>query len=195
MNSMTDISIYLIQALSSLYLLIMLLRFLLQLCKANFYNPVSQFIVKATQLPLGPIRKIIPPANNIDFASLLAAMAIQLLAIELTLLIAGGGFIPLTTALLWSLIGIASMLLNIFFYGLFAAIIVSWVMPQSHHPAIALIWQLMDPVMTPFRKILPNMGGIDLSPILIFLLINVLRIVVGNFADAAHLPLGLVPGI
>ena len=70
MNSMTEVSIYLIQAISSLYLLIVLLRFLLQLCKANFYNPISQFIVKATQLPLGPIRKVIPPINNIDFASL-----------------------------------------------------------------------------------------------------------------------------
>ena len=195
MNAMTEVSIYLIQALSSLYLLIVLLRFLLQLCKANFYNPVSQFIVKATQLPLAPLRKVIPPLNNIDFASLLAALVIQLAAMELTLLVAGGGLIPLLTALVWALIGIASMLLNIFFYGLFAAIIVSWILPQSHHPAIALIWQLMEPVMAPFRKILPDMGGIDLSPILMFLLINVLRIVVGNFAETTHLPPGLVLGI
>ncbi|OUS18242.1 YggT family protein [Gammaproteobacteria bacterium 50_400_T64] len=195
MDSMTEVGIYLIQALSSLYLLIVLLRFLLQLCKANFYNPVSQFIVKATQPPLGPIRKIIPPVNNIDFASLLAALAIQLAAMELTLLVAGGGLIPLTTALVWALIGIASMLLNIFFYGLFAAIIVSWILPQSHHPAIALIWQLMEPVMTPFRKMLPNMGGIDLSPIFMFLLINVLRIVISNFAASTQLPPGLVLGI
>ena len=195
MDSMTEVGIYLIQALSSLYLLIVLLRFLLQLCKANFYNPVSQFIVKATQVPLGPIRKIIPPVNNIDFASLLAALAIQLAAMELTLLVAGGGLIPLTTALVWALIGIASMLLNIFFYGLFAAIIVSWILPQSHHPAIALIWQLMEPVMTPFRKMLPNMGGIDLSPIFMFLLINVLRIVISNFAASTQLPPGLVLGI
>lgn len=195
MNSVTEVSIYLIQALSSLYLGIVLLRFLLQLCQANFYNPVSQFIVKATQLPLAPIRKAIPPFKNIDFASLIVALLIQIVAMELSLQIAGGGFIPLLTAVLWGAIGIASMLLNIFFYGLFAAIIVSWVMPHSHHPAIALIWQLMEPVMAPVRKLLPSMGGIDLSPIFIFLLINVLRIVIGNFATATHLHPGLVPGI
>ncbi len=195
MDSVTEISIYLIQYLFGFYAALALLRFLLQLSQANFYNPVSQFIVKATEPVLSPLRKLLPPFKNIDSASLLLSIAVLVGAIELTVFIAGLGFIPPLNALAWAAIGIFSMLLNIYFFGLFAAIIISWVMPYNQHPAIALIWQLLDPVMAPLRKILPALGGIDLSPIVIFLLINVLQIVVRNLAIYAQLLPNVVPGI
>ena len=195
MDSVTEISIYLIQYLFGFYAALALLRFLLQLSQANFYNPVSQFIVKATEPVLSPLRKLLPPFKNIDSASLLLSISVLVGAIELTVFIAGLGFIPPLNALAWAAIGIFSMLLNIYFFGLFAAIIISWVMPYNQHPAIALIWQLLDPVMAPLRKILPALGGIDLSPIVIFLLINVLQIVVRNLAIYAQLLPNVVPGI
>lgn len=195
MNTFSEIGIYLIQATVSLYLLIVLLRFLLQLCRANFFNPVSQFVVKATAPPLAPLQKIFPAFNTFNSAALALALLLQILAIQGSMLIYSGNLLPVTLLLAWSAIGIGSMLINIYLYGLLIAIVLSWIAPQSQHPAIALIWQLADPVMSPFRKILPPMGGLDFSPILILLLLNVLRIVITNLAQATHLPPLIVPGI
>ncbi len=195
MSTFTEIAIYLIQAVANFYLLLVLLRFLLQLCKANFYNPVSQFVVKATAAPITPLQKIFPPFNNFNSACMALAIIVQVLAIQGSVAVYGGGLVPIVSLLSWALLGIATLLLNIYFYGLLIVIVLSWIAPQSQHPAIALLWQLMDPVMTPVRKLIPSLGGIDLSPILLFMLINVLRIFVRKLAVTAQLIPGLVPGI
>jgi YggT family protein len=195
MTTFTEISIYVIQALANIYLLILLLRLLLQLCKANFYNPVSQFVVKATNLPMVPMAKILPAFKNFNMAIFALAILFQMVTIQASVTIYNGTFVPPLSLLIWSLLGMAAMLLNIYFYGLLIVIVLSWVAPQSHHPAISLLWQLMDPVMTPFRKIIPPLGGLDLSPILLFLILNVLRIMVRNIGITTHLPALFVPGI
>ncbi len=195
MSTVTEISIYLIQALANLYLLMVLVRLMLQLAKANFYNPVSQFVVKATALPLTPLQKIFPPFKNLNNACLVLALLVQLLAIQASALVYNGALVPIASSLSWAVLGIASLILNIYFYGLFIVIILSWVAPRSHHPAIALLWQLMEPVMAPFRRLIPPLGGLDLSPIVLFLLINILRIFVRNLAATTHLIPLFVPGI
>ena len=195
MSTFTEISIYVIQALANFYLLFVLLRFLLQISKANFYNPISQFIVKATAAPIAPLQKVFPPFKNINFACLVLALIVQTLAIQSSVFVYNGELVPVLATLIWSLLGITTLLLNIYFYGLLIVIVLSWVAPQSHHPAIALIWQLMEPIMAPFRKIIPPLGGLDLSPIAMFMLLNVLRIFVRNLAVSAQLPPMLVPGI
>ena len=195
MSTFTEISIYLIQALASFYLLIILLRFLLQVCKANFYNPISQFIVKATAKPITPLQKVFPAFSNFNTASLVLAMMVQIVAIQGSAMVYNGQLLPVLSLLTWSALGMVTMLLNIYFYGLLIVIVLSWVAPQSRHPAVALMWQLRDPVMTPFRKLLPSLGGLDLSPILMFMLLNVLRIFVRNVAISAQLPPLFVPGV
>lgn len=195
MNTTQQIVIYIIQAAASFYLLVVMVRFLLQLCRANFYNPVSQFIVKATILPLSVLQKVIPSFKNVNFACLGLALVVQILAIEASALVINGQLLPVVLTLVWAFVGIASLLLNIYFYGLLIAIVLSWVAPNSHQPAIALLWQLMDPVMKPFRQLLPPLGGLDLSPILIFLLLNVLRIFIHNTATGLGIAGAIVPGI
>lgn len=195
MSTFTEIAIYLIQAVANFYLLLVLLRFLLQICKANFYNPISQFVVKATALPMTPIQKFFPVFNNVNSACIVLAIMVQLAAILGSALVYNSSLVPIMTLLTWALLGIAALLLNIYFYGLLIVIVLSWVAPQSQHPAIALLWQLMEPVMAPFRKLIPSLGGIDLSPILVFMLLNVLRIFIRNLAVSASLPPLLVPGI
>lgn len=195
MSTFTEIAIYLIQAVANFYLLLVLLRFLLQICKANFYNPISQFVVKATAVPMTPLQKIFPAFNNINSACIVLAIIVQLAAILGSALVYNGTLVPIATLLTWALLGIATLLLNIYFYGLLIAIVLSWIAPQNHHPAIALLWQLIEPVMAPFRKLIPSLGGIDLSPILVFMLLNVLRIFIRSLAVSASLPPLFVPGI
>lgn len=195
MSTIIQVSTYLIQAAAGLYLGIILVRLLLQLSRADFYNPLSQFVVKATAAPLAVLRRVIPPIKQFDTASLVLAVLLQWLAIQATVTINGGGFINPLYCLEWGLLGIISLTLNMYFYGLLAAIVISWVAPQSRHPAVSLVWQIMEPIMGPFRRVIPSLGGLDLSPLLIFIVINMLRIFIANVAGAVMLPAGFVPGI
>ena len=194
MNAFTDVGTFLVQSLATIYLVIILLRFLLQLCRADFYNPVSQFAHRATAPLLNPLRKLVPTYRNIDFASVVLALLIQWLAIQITVSLGGFALLNVLFVLWWGFLGLLSMLLNIYIYGLLAAIILSWVAPHNPHPDIGLLWQLMEPVMAPFRRIVPNLGGLDLSPIFVFLVLNMCRIFLPHAANYSRLPGWAVPG-
>ena len=103
-----------------------------------------------------------------------------------------GGIVLL---LLWSVLGVIGLLVNIYFFALLAMIILSWVAPGSRHPAIYLLHQITEPVMAPVRKLLPPMGGLDFSPILVFILINIIQIVLRNLASGIGLHPALVIGL
>ena len=195
MTAMNEIITYLMQTLLSLLLLAMLLRFLLQLVRADFYNPISQFLAKVTNPLVLPLRKIIPSYANLDLASLLLALLLQMAGIAALLLLNGVGLPSIMQLLVWSALGITGLLVNIYFFALLAMIILSWVAPGSKNPAIYLLYQITEPVMAPLRKVLPSMGGLDFSPILVFILINVIQIGLRHIANSAGLYPGLVFGL
>ncbi|KJU79301.1 YggT family protein [Pseudomonas sp. MDMC216] len=195
MSGLIEALIYIIQTLGSLYLLIVLLRFILQLVRADFYNPLSQFIVKATQPLVTPLRRIIPGFAGLDLASLVLAILVQLLLMVITLTLMGynvGGFI--LQLLVWSLIGVTSLFLKVFFFALIISVILSWVAPGSYNPGAQLVNQICEPLLAPFRKLLPNLGGLDISPIFAFITINLIdRFVIGGLAASTGLPPMLSP--
>ena len=195
MSGLIEALIYIIQTLGSLYLLIVLLRFILQLVRADFYNPLSQFIVKATQPLLTPLRRIIPGFAGLDLASLILAILVQLLLMMVTLTLMGynvGGFI--LQLLVWSLIGVTSLFLKVFFFALIISVILSWVAPGSYNPGAQLVNQICEPLLAPFRKLLPNLGGLDISPIFAFIAINLAdRFIIGGLAAYTGLPPMLSP--
>ncbi len=195
MNAINEILVYLVQTLLSLYLVTMLLRFLLQLVRADFYNPISQFIVKVTNPLVIPLRRVIPGLGGIDMSSLLLALLLQLAAIVALLLINGLSPPGVFLLLAWSVLGVLGLLVNIYFFALLAMIILSWVAAGSRHPAIYLLYQITEPVMAPFRKVLPPMGGLDLSPILVFVLINIIQIALRHLAQGVGLHPALVLGL
>lgn len=179
MSAFSQAGIHLVETLGGLYMFIVLLRFLLQLSGANFYNPISQFLVKATQIPTKPIRVVLPTYKSFDAASLLLAILVKAITLSISGPAFNGAFI-----LVGSVFGTISIILEIYFYALLAVIIISWVAPHSSHPAVSLLQQLMEPVMAPFQKIIPPMGGIDLSPIFLILVINLIRIFVTSASQA-----------
>jgi YggT family protein len=195
MNALNEIFGYLVQTLLSLYLLAMLLRFLLQLVRADFYNPICQFLVRITNPLVIPVRRMVPAFAGIDFSSLLLAVLLQLAGIATLLLINGLGLPNIGILLLWSVLGVVGLLVNIYFFALLAMIILSWVAPGSRHPAVALLYQITEPVMAPFRQALPPMGGLDFSPILLFILINVIQIALRHMAAGVGLHPALVIGL
>ena len=195
MNALSDILAYLLQTVLNLALLAMLLRFLLQLVRADYYNPVSQFLARVTNPLVLPLRRVIPSVRGLDLSTLLLALLLQMAAIVALLALNGFGPPGVLTLLVWSVLGLMGLLVNVYFFALLAMIILSWVAPGSRHPALLLLFQLTEPVMAPFRRMLPDMGGIDFSPILVFILINVIQIALGHMAAAVGLPAALVIGL
>ncbi|MBE9539181.1 MAG: YggT family protein [Proteobacteria bacterium] len=195
MGALSEISGYLIQTFLSLYLLAMLLRFLLQVVRADFYNPISQFLVKITNPLVLPVRKIIPGFGGLDVGTLLLALLLQAGGIVAILMLNGLGFPNPLLLLAWSALGIIGLLVNIYFFALLAMIILSWIAPGSSNPAVYLLHQITEPVMAPVRKILPPMGGLDFSPIVVFILINVIQIALRHMAAGVGLHPALVIGL
>jgi len=195
MSALAQAFVYVIQTLGSLYLLIILLRFILQLVRADFYNPLSQFTVRATQPLLKPLRRIIPGFGGVDLAALVLAILVQLALMMVVVVLLGASIAGLFPALLiWALLGVASLFLKVFFFALIISVILSWVAPQTHNPAAELVNQICEPLLAPFRRLLPSLGGLDLSPIFAFIVINLLdRFVIGQLAAATGMPQILAP--
>ncbi|MDQ0126319.1 YggT family protein [Pseudomonas lini] len=189
MIGLNTAAVYVLQTLGSLYLLIVLLRFVLQLVRANFYNPLCQFAVKATQPLLKPLRRIIPSMFGLDMSSLVLAILVQLALMALTLLLTYGTIGNPLQLLIWSLIGVTALFLKIFFFALIISVILSWVAPGSHNPGAELVNQICEPALAPFRKIVPNLGGLDISPILAFLVLKLIdMLVINNLAALTMMP-------
>ena len=123
MGAVNAILIYLIQTLLSLYLIAMLLRFVLQLVRADFYNPISQFIVKITNPLVIPLRKIIPGYGGLDIASLALAVLLQIAGIVAIFLIRFGGIPAPLLLLLGGVLGVIALLVQMYFFALLAMII------------------------------------------------------------------------
>lgn len=168
---------FLIEAVFGIYMLLVLVRLLLQLVRADFYNPVCQFIVKATNPPLKPLRRIIPGLAGIDMASVLLLLALQMLKLFLMAMAAGMSlsFVGLAVMSVGELI---AMVLNLYMIAILMQVILSWVGPGGHNPLTSILYYINEPVMRPARRLLPPMSGIDLSPILVFLVIGLLKILI-----------------
>ncbi|BDB22482.1 MULTISPECIES: YggT family protein [Pseudomonas] len=189
MIGLNTAAVYVLQTLGSLYLLIVLMRFVLQLVRANFYNPLCQFIVKATQPLLKPLRRIIPSLFGLDMSSLVLAILVQLALMALTLLLTYGTTGNFVQLLIWAIIGVTALFLKIFFFALIISVILSWVAPGSHNPGAELVNQICEPALAPFRRLLPNLGGLDISPILAFMVLKLLdMLVINNLAAMTGMP-------
>ena len=189
MIGLNTAAVYVLQTIGSLYLLIVLMRFVLQLVRANFYNPLCQFIVKATQPLLKPLRRVIPSLFGLDMSSLVLAILVQLALMALTLLLTYGTTGNFVQLLIWAIIGVTALFLKIFFFALIISVILSWVSPGSHNPGAELVNQICEPALAPFRKLLPNLGGLDISPILAFMVLKLLdMLVINNLAAMTSMP-------
>lgn len=194
MGAAADVASFLLRNLFMFLLVAVLFRLLLQIARADFYNPISQFIVKVTNPFLLPLRKLIPGLGGLDFAAIVLALIIQFIATTVLLQLRGYGLQNVAFMIAWGGLGILSLVLTIYQFTVLASIVVSWVAPYSTHPAILLLRQFTEPAMAPFRKIMPDLGGIDLSPILLFLTIAVLQILLGHAAQSLGLPTAFVLG-
>jgi YggT family protein len=192
MQTLAQIAIYIISTLGTLYVSLVLLRFLAQLVRADYYNPLSKALVKYTNPLLIPLRKIVPGFFGIDWAALVLALILQTILFQIILVIAGYGMVNILLLLLWAAVALLGLLVTFYYWGTIILIIASWIAPNSHNPALRLLHQIIDPVMAPFRKILPPLGVLDLSPIIFFMVLHIIRAYV---LPALAQAVGMLPGL
>ncbi len=171
---LTNPLVFLIQTLFGLYIAVVMIRFLLQWARADFYNPLSQFIVKVTSPVLRPLRQVIPSLAGMDTASIVLAWLLKTAELALLAALLGFSAFPIG-ALLWSVPALVELIINIFLFAVFIRVILSWVNPGTYNPGVALLSRLTDPLMRPAQRALPPISGIDLSPMLVIISLVLLQ--------------------
>jgi len=169
---------YLVSTLIDLYIAAIMLRLLLQWVRADFYNPLCQFLVKVTNPVLVPARRIVPSIGRLDTASVVVMFLLELLQLVIISQMSQAGF-ELQFMLLFSLRKLLVTLLMTYFVLIIARVIVSWIGSQSRHPLIPLIYQLTEPVLRPFSKLIPPISGVDLSPLFALITLRFLLLLLG----------------
>ncbi len=172
----TQAAVFLIQIVFGLYILAVLLRYLLARVRADFYNPLSQFLVKVTNPAIKPLRRLVPGYFGIDWPSIILLFFIQALEIILISLVVGGhtpspmGLFVLTIAYL------LKEVIYVYMFIIIIQIVISWVNPGAYNPVTVIMYQLSEPILKPARRLIPSAGGFDFSPMLVIIGLQLLII-------------------
>ncbi len=169
--------VFLVNTIFGVLIIAVVLRFLLQWVRADFYNPISQAIVKVTSPALRRLRRFIPAVGHLDTASVVLMLALQMLNTYLVLNMIGYHSGPVGVFI----VAIAELLSKIIYVLMFAVIIqviVSWVSPGAYNPVLSLVDSLTTPVMRPARRLIPPIGGLDLSPMVAIVALQLLLMLV-----------------
>lgn len=169
---------FLIETLFTLYLAALLLRVMLEAVGADYYNPVSQVLIRLTEPLVGPLAKLIPRLGRFNTAAIVLLLVLQTVSVVLVLSLSGYSVEPLQ-ALLISLLRLLRMLLMTWIVLIIAEVILSWVGGAMRHPIIPLIYQLTRPVLEPIRRVVPSIAGLDLSPLIAIIGLQFLMILIG----------------
>ncbi len=178
-----------INTVFDLYILLVLLRFLLQMLRADFYNPVSQFIVRLTTPPLRVLRRFIPSVAGQDAASIALCLLLiyakfvvmrllEIPAVNIGSVMAPIGAVSYGGLLVLCIADLVALVFTVFLVAVIIQVIVSWVSPGQYNPVIGLVNKLAAPVLGPIRKFIPPMGGIDLTPLFASLLLLVAKMLI-----------------
>jgi|LauGreDrversion4_2_1035121.scaffolds.fasta_scaffold700640_2 YggT family protein len=168
---LSDAGLFLVNTLFSLYIGAVLLRLVLQWSRADFYNPISQAIVRITSPVLRPLRRFIPSIGRLDTASFVLIFALQWLNLWLTARLFGvaPGIATMTVMVAAELI---RKLVYLYMFAIFVLALASWIANGGANPALRLLDSIAEPLLAPIRRWLPNLGGLDLSPLVALVLLQ-----------------------
>jgi YggT family protein len=178
MSSSGNAFSFLIGTLLDLYVTALLLRLLLQWVRADFYNPVCQFLVQITNPVVVPLRRIIPPIRRLDTATVVLIMVFEAVSVWVAARLSNQP-LEAATLLILAVSKILATVLLTYFFLIIAAVILSWVGAGMRHPVVPVVYQLTEPVLKPFRRIIPPIAGIDLSPLFALIGIRFLLLLIG----------------
>ncbi len=177
-HALANVSTFLIQTLFELYLLVLLLRILLAVVHADFYHPLSQFILTVTNPPLRPLRRVFPMLGRLDLAAIVLAVCIKLVELSLLQLLLPVS-VPFLFILPLAIVELLRLLVYIYIFSLIIEAVLSWVNPGMspyQNPTATLLYQLNAPLLRPIRQIVPTIGMVDLSPLAAIIGLNIVLI-------------------
>jgi len=176
---------FLINTLVDIYVTIVAVRFLMQMVRADYYSPVAQFVVKVTNPLLLPLRRIVPGFGGQDIAALLLCWLLLLAklallsSLALPLNVAGYQLLPIGIALsslmILAAVDLLGLFFSIFFFSIIVQALLSWINPGSYNPVTQLLYQINEPLIKPVQRMLPTISGIDLSPMVLLLGLQLLK--------------------
>ncbi|MFA5983741.1 MAG: YggT family protein [Methylococcaceae bacterium] len=176
-NYVIDPIILIIDSIFSLYILAIVLRFMLQWCGADYYNPISQFLVKITHPPLRILRRFIPPIGKIDTSSIVLVVALQMLA-DFSVLLLKGVSIGVGALAILALTQLITLLINIYIFSVIGQAILSWFNPGSFSAGASILYSITAPLLNLCRRFVPDLGGLDLSPVLALLFLQLAKMII-----------------
>jgi len=172
-------ALFLLSTIGELYISCFLLRFLLQWARADFHNPLSQFIIRVTGPLVRPIRRVVPGWRGMDMATILVALALELI-LTLTLITLSNIEIPAAGMMLLVVLQrLALTIARLFFFLVLVRAILSWVSQGGYHPIAAILTSLTEPLIRPVRRLIPPIGGLDLAPLFVLIGLQALIVALG----------------
>lgn len=166
---------FIVHALATLATGAVMLRLILQLARADYYNPICQFLVKVTHPILRPLRRMIPAAGRFDTASLVLMLALQIAAVAVLLGLQGVALPAPGGVLVLAVMRLLELLFDLYVGVILGSAVLSWVAPHSQSPLASLLYSLSEPLLQPVRRVLPAIGGLDLSPIAVLMALELAR--------------------
>jgi YggT family protein len=177
-NPFDNAGLFLVQSVFDMYIFIVMLRIVLQWVHADLRNPLFAFIAKLTTPPLKPFRRFIPSLQGIDLAAIVFLLLLEVIKIALLVWLQVGLVPKFGGLIILSFAEILNQIINIFFYAIIALAILSWLNPLAHSPLIDVLLRVTEPIMRPVRRIIPNLGGLDISPIPVLIGLKLLAILI-----------------
>lgn len=192
MNPLPQIGNLIISTAFDIYIVILWMRFLLQLLHADYYNPFAQFVVKATAPFVDPLRRIIPGNRSWEPSVLVLILLLKMLELTLVGMVSGMGTFAPPQLIVVTIVQLLMLAADFYFWTLIISVVLSWVAPGSYSPIAQLVHQITEPLLAPCRRLLPAMGGLDLSPIIAFLGLQIFKILLSAAAQPLYRAVGLM---
>ena len=168
---MTQSLLFIVDALSGLYISVFALRFILQWVRAGYQSPLAQFVLQVTAPLVVPARRILPSVRSIDLPTLVVIFVLECVAT--LLLYAIVGFVPAIDAFLVTvLLRLVTLTLWLYCTALIIYVVMSWLGGGMYNPSAATLGEIVEPLLRPFRRILPPMAGFDVSPVIVLILLQ-----------------------
>src|SRR5277367_624594 len=167
---------YIVDTLLWLLTLAFVLRFLFQLVRADFRDPMADAIVRVTNWLIKPLRRLLPPIGKVDTATVLAVLLVASLRTFALMALAGGGVGDLLLFLRITVLDLVGLVLRVYLFAMLLYWLTSFVSPSGYAPGVRLLAQLCEPILKPVRRIIPRIGQIDFSMLWVSIAIGALLV-------------------
>lgn len=193
LNPLQNAGLYLIQIVFELYIMVLIVRLILHVNRADFYNPLSQMVAKLTTPVVKPLQKILPTVYRIDLAVISLILLLEVCKISMVFILQNRTIHHFSGLFVYAIGDFLDQLVTFYFYAILIQIILSWVKPSQYNPAIDLIYRITSPLMGPAQRLVPAIGGVDLSPIPVMIGLKLFEILLTYPVMAFGQGLALLP--